>query len=261
MSTLHDDAAVHEARLDGARVRWRETGHGPAVVVIPGLGLSGRFYDRNGSAFAAAGFRFIVPAMPGFAGTAGRRTGYDVANGAAFALAFIDLLGLERVHWIGHSIGAQAVVRAAGDAPIRAASATLVGPTGAQPPGGTRLRHQAAGIAREAVHAPWKVVAAVAAEYVRISPLAYIGTWLRSASDDLLLHARNVRCPALVVAGTADPVATRRAVERLTAALPLATVARLAGGGHALPRGCAQQFNELVIAFLRRVESAAAHAT
>lgn len=253
--------AMQEAEMRGARVRWHETGTGPAVVVVPGLGLTGRFYDRNDSAFARAGFRFVVPAMPGFAGTAGPRTGHDVAQGARFVVDFIDLLGLGSVHWIGHSIGAQIVVLAAARAPDRARSVTLVGPTGAQRRGRARLTHQAAGIVREAAHASWQVVAAVARDYLRSSPLVYAGTWLRSARDEPLAHAHDVRCPALVVAGAADPVARRQAVERLAATLPDSSVVPLRGGGHALPRGCAEQFNELVIAFLRRAEGSGRHAS
>ena len=253
--TLH----VHEARTPRGRVRWRECGTGDPVVLLPGLGLTGRFYDRNASAFAAAGFRFIVPDMPSFGGTSGPLTGHAIAQGVVCAHELIDLLQLARVHWIGHSVGAQTALAITVAAPERARSLCLAGPTGSDARFLRRTLHQALGLAREAVHAGVRVIAAVARDYVRTSPLAYIGTWLRAAADEPFAHARAVPCPALLVAGTDDPVATHAFVERLAAAIPGARIAWIEGGGHALPRGCADGFNAAIISFLRTVDGGAAH--
>lgn len=250
---------VAEARTPHGRVRWRECGAGEPVVLLPGLGLTGRFYDRNAPAFAAAGFRFIVPDMPSFGGTRGALTGQGIEHGVVFAREFIDLLQLARVHWIGHSVGAQTALAVATAAPDRAMSLCLAGPTGSHARFLRRTLHQALGLTREAVHAGVRVIAAVARDYVRTSPLAYIGTWLRAAVDEPFAHAPFVSCPALLVAGTDDPVATRAFVERLAAEIPRARIAWVEGGGHALPRGCADGFNAAIISFLRTVDGGAAN--
>lgn len=240
-----------EAELDGRRVRWRETGSGDVVVVIPGLGLTGRFYARNATAFAAAGFRFIVPDLPGIGGTRGARTGLGVPEMSHFTLAFLDLLAVERAHLIGHSLGAQAVLHAAAHAAARVRAIVLVGPTGTHQRKLARIGHQIIGLGREALGAPWPVIGTVARDYVRVSPAAYLGTWLRSSADDPLAYAARVANPALLAVGTRDPVAERGFVEMLATAMPDAQIAWIDGGGHALPRDCASGFNTAAITFLR----------
>lgn len=243
-----------DARLNGRRVRWRETGSGDVVVLIAGLGLTGRFYEQNAAAFAAAGFRFIVPDLPGLGRTAGPHAGIDVPELAGFTLAFLDLLGVPRAHLIGHSLGAQPVMHVAAHASARAQSLVLAGPTGAQEPRAARLRHQMFGLFREALHAPWPVIGAVARDYVRVSPVAYVGTWLRSAADEPFGYADRIDCPALLAVGTRDPVAQRKFVEALAARMPNAQIAWIEGGGHALPRDSASGFNAAGITFLRTCE-------
>lgn len=235
--------------VDGRRVVYREAGSGPAAVLISGLGLSGRFYDRSYPAFADAGLRLIVPDLPGFGGTRGGALGQGVAETRAFMLAFADALEVKRAVWIGHSIGAQAAIDLAAQAPHRAHGIVLVGPTGA--PDHPRALHQLAALAREAWRAPFPVVARVLTDYVRTSPLAYAGTWLRYAQDRPLEKLRAVQCPALVLVGTHDPVVDAEFIALLLHGLPHAEIARVAGGTHALPRSRAHEFNTAIAKFCR----------
>ena len=243
-----------EAQLDGRRVRWREMGSGDVVVVIPGLGLTGRFYGRNATAFAAAGFRFIVPDLPGLGGTRGPRTGIGVPEMSRFTLAFLDLLAVERAHLIGHSLGAQAALHAAAHAAARVRAIVMVGPTGRHRQKLARISHQIIGLGREALGASLPVIGTVARDYVRVWPAAYLGTWLRCSADDPLAYAARVANPALLAVGTRDPVAERGFVEMLATAMPNAQIAWIDGGGHSLPRDCASGFNAAAVTFLRACE-------
>lgn len=53
--------------------------------------------------------------------------GYDVDNLAHDALALMDRLGIDRVHWVGLSIGGVVGVRLAAEHPERVASLSLIG--------------------------------------------------------------------------------------------------------------------------------------
>lgn len=238
-------------QLDGKRVVYREAGSGAPVVVISGLGLSGRFYDRSYGAFASSGLRLVVPDLPGFGGTRGGWLGQDVAGSCAFMLAFADALEIQRAVWVGHSIGAQTAIELAASSPHRARGIVLVGPTGA--PGKPRALRQVVALGIEAVRAPFPVVLRVLSDYARTSPLAYGGTWLRFSRDRPLDKLRAVQCPTQVVIGTRDPVADAEFVELLLRRLPAAEVTTVAGGTHALPRSEAEQFNAAVTQFCRRV--------
>ncbi|HSJ15225.1 MAG TPA: alpha/beta hydrolase [Longimicrobiales bacterium] len=243
---------VRRLELEGRRVTYREAGAGAPVVVASGLGLSGRFYDRNFPAFAAAGLRLIVPDLPGFGGSRGGRRGLGVAETRDFLLAFTRAVGVAGAIWVGHSIGAQAALQVAVHAPHRARGIVLVGPTGE--PGSGRLLKQAWALARESVRVPPAVVARVLSDYVRTSPLSYIGTWIRHARDRPQQRLSAVQCPALILVGTRDPVVSADYLELLLRRLRHSRLERIAGGTHALPRSRAAEFNSAVIAFCRELE-------
>ena len=242
------DEARH-VELPGGTASYREAGAGIPAIITAGLGLTSRFYEQSYAPFAAAGIRLIVPDLPGWGDTPGPRTGLRAEQSAEFLLDFIAALGIQRAVWIGHSLGAQPVVRIAAGKPHRAAGIVLVGPTGA--PGRGRRFRQALGLATEAGRTSAGVIAAVAREYLSTSPAKYIGTWLRHGGDDIVQTLPHVRCPALILCGDADPVSRAPYIELLRHRIPQARVEWVCGATHALPRGHAAEFNRAVIEFIR----------
>lgn len=235
--------------IGGGRASYREAGSGVVAIVTAGLGLTSRFYEESYAAFAAAGIRLIVPDLPGWGDTPGPRTGLHPADTAGFLIEFAAALGVRRAVFIGHSLGAQAVVRVAERRPDLARGIVLVGPTGA--PDRIKLLRQAWGLAVETRRTSLAVIGAVAREYIRTSPVRYLGTWIRHGRDDLVARLPRVQCPALILAGDADPVSRPEFIELLRHRLPRARVERVSGGTHALPRGNAEEFNRIVIGFVR----------
>lgn len=242
-------------RLDagGLRASYREAGSGRTAIVTAGLGLTSRFYEESYDAFAAAGIHLLVPDLPGWGETPGPRTGLTASGSADFLIAFAQAAGVRRAVWIGHSLGAQAVVHVAARRPDLAAGIVLAGPTGA--PGRLELLRQARGLAVEAKRTSWQVIRAVARDYIRTSPVRYVGTWLRHTNDSLLERLPAVQCPALILAGDADPVCRPEFIELLRHRMPHAAIAWIRGGTHALPRGHAEAFNRAVIAFIQSIDS------
>jgi pimeloyl-ACP methyl ester carboxylesterase len=233
--------------VDGLRIRYAEAGDGPPVILIPGLGLTARFYAASFPAFAEAGLRLIVPDPPGFGASGAPHPTPDIPAMAALMTAFAGALRIDRAVWIGHSVSAQVCLALAAARPETATRLVLVGPTGgARKP---RLR-QAAGIAREALRAPFRSVATVAADYLRTSPRRYLALWLAAARDDTLAHARRVRCPTLILVGTADPVVPADAIARLLQALPDGRLMHVPGAGHALPHEDPAALHRIVLSFL-----------
>jgi pimeloyl-ACP methyl ester carboxylesterase len=239
-----------QIEVRGNNASYRESGSGIAAIVTAGLGLTGRFYEESYAAFADAGIHLMVPDLPGWGDTPGPHTGLHPADTAGFLIDFARALGVRRAVWIGHSLGAQAVIHLAGRRPDLATAIVLVGPTGA--PGRLELLRQAWGLAVEARRTSPGVIGAVAREYLRTSPIRYIGTWVRHSRDELVDRLSHVRCPALILAGDADPVCRPMFIELLRHRMPHATVEWVRGGTHALPRSRADEFNRRVVDFVRR---------
>ena len=236
-------------RVGGAWAYYAEAGAGPPVVVAAGLGLSTRFYEPLMLACARAGLRLLVPDLPGFGRTPGPLTGCSVAGTAGWLLRFADAVGLDGPGWLGHSVGCQVVSAIAAEQPGRAAALALSGPTGA--PGRHRPLRQLGLLARAAAGEPGSLLLAVARSYLRMSPTAYVGSWLRAGRDQPAARLARVRCPVLVLVGERDPMPESAFVALLRDRLPSVTVAHLRGGGHGLPREAAEAFTRVAAPFFR----------
>lgn len=234
--------------IDGRSVRYRAAGTGPPVLFAAGLGLSADFYAPNMQFLAAAGFRAIAPDLPGSGRTKGDAFGSTVEEASAHLVAFARALDIQHAGWIGHSLGCQAVLHIAAEHPELTRSIILSGPTGGHR---HRLAHQVGAMAVAVVTEPWRLMKAVARDYIRQSPLTYLGTWVKAAKDDPVRYARLVTCPVLILMGARDRVPGEAFIAELTTSLRNVEVKRLPGGQHGLPLDAEPEFDAAVVAFLR----------
>lgn len=255
--TAEGDAAVDWARerrvQAGAwRVRWREAGAGPAVVLAHGLGLSADFWWRNGPPLAAAGFRVLAPDLPGFGKTEGPPH-LPVPDQAAALAAWADAIGLGRAAYVGHSVSCQAALELAATEPARVAALVLAAPTGDPRP--LRMLRQAAGFVADPVFEPLGLIPTVGEHYLRAGVGRWFRTWAAAASHDALATAKRVTAPGIVVLGRHDTVVRLGFAEELAAALPGGRCVVVEHGAHAVVFDAPEAFNAEVVGFLREVES------
>ncbi|MGQ0814205.1 MAG: alpha/beta fold hydrolase [Gemmatimonadota bacterium] len=239
----------HWIRLNGREVRYIEAGAGAPVIFGAGLGISADFYKPNLESLAHAGFRAIAPDLPGFGETDGKRFGCSIVELAEHLSAFARALHIAHAHWVGHSIGCQAVLQLASRNPELVRSIVLAGPTGGY---GRRLPHQVGALAYHAVKEPWRLLKAVMRDYMRLSPFTYLGTWIKAARHDPLASAHAVKCPVLILIGTRDRMPGKEFVAQLAHKLGDAQVLKVAGGQHGLPLDAQRGFDTAVVEFLRR---------
>lgn len=237
-------------RVAGRRVRYHEAGSGPPLVIVHGLGLSGRFWRDHFPAFSRAGLRVLAPDLPRFGESEGPLFGQTIEEVAEWLLAFAAEVEVESAAWLGHSLAAQAVLELAARRPARAWALVLATPTGA--PGRYRLARQALEFARDIGREPLALIPAVLREYVRGSPCAFLGSWIKAARHSPLEAAGAVRCPALLVVGRDDPVVPDDFPDALARRIGAAEIARLRGGSHGVVFEHRDEFDRRVIAFLRR---------
>lgn len=254
--TREGDAAVDWARerwtRAGAwRVRWREAGEGPAIVLVHGLGLSADFWWRNGPPLAAAGFRVLAPDLPGFGKTDGPPH-LPVPEQARALAEWADALGLGPAAYVGHSVSCQAVLELAATEPARVTALVLAAPTG--DPGALRMLRQAAGFVADPVFEPLGLIPTVGEHYFRAGIKRWLRTWAAAGRHDAIAAARRVRAPGIVILGRSDPVVRLGFAEELAAALPGGRCVTLERGAHAVVFDAAEEFNEAVVRFLRSTE-------
>src|SRR3954471_15269913 len=94
----------HLKLRDGADLYYETHGHGPPLLLVPGLGGDGRWWGENVAKLAAQ-FTVVVHDHRGTGRSTLSRIQYSVAQMADDALQLIEALGFDKVHWCGHSTG------------------------------------------------------------------------------------------------------------------------------------------------------------
>jgi pimeloyl-ACP methyl ester carboxylesterase len=268
----------------GARVHYVDEGAGAAVVLVHGLAGS-TFSWRAVLPELAKEFRVVAVDLPGF-GLSDRRPGigYGHERQAERLAALLELLGIERAAFVGHSMGGAIVERLAARRPERVERLVLVAPASAGRPAVVASR-AAVWMAFEAmslVAASPSVMYALARRSLRrmvadpafvtddvvrgyVDPLLVPGTFraMREMATERALEAGvdpgSVGVPVLVLAGERDTVVAPAVAEWLAGALPYAGPAVvIERAGHLLAEERPDAFLRAVLPFLRTGSTAQA---
>jgi pyruvate dehydrogenase E2 component (dihydrolipoamide acetyltransferase) len=120
--------------VDGIKVRYSRQGSsaGQTVVLLHGFGgdLDNWLFNLGPLAAVAD---VVALDLPGHGQSAVTLPDASVEALARFVAAFLDGLGIERAHLVGHSLGAAIAAQLALDEPERAAGLVLVAPAGFGP--------------------------------------------------------------------------------------------------------------------------------
>jgi pimeloyl-ACP methyl ester carboxylesterase/flavin reductase (DIM6/NTAB) family NADH-FMN oxidoreductase RutF len=90
---------------DAAHVGYRRTGHGPAVVLIHGVGLQKGVWEPQAAALETD-YDVIALDLPGHGSSSRPPASPRLADYADAIRAVLDEFGIERAHVVGHSMGA-----------------------------------------------------------------------------------------------------------------------------------------------------------
>jgi len=211
-----------------------DTGEGPPVVMVHGLGGDSNSFQTLMAALS--GYRVLRPDLPG-AGRSALRPGLAGLKGLAGALRDgLRAAEVTRAHFVGHSMGTLICQYLAVERPAEVASLTLFGPI-LEPPTAARqgLKERGAAARAQGMAAIADAVStgSVSADSRKANPVtqAFVRESLMrqdpkgyAAHCDALSAAPAadhgaIRCPTLLVAGEADPVAPVEMARRLNQAI------------------------------------------
>lgn len=132
MTTSQSDALIFLPRPEG-RIAYTDTGSGPLVVAVPGMGDLRSTYDDVVPALVAAGYRVVVTDLRGHGDSDTTfRTHGDEATGSDL-LALVEHLGAGPAVLLGNSMGASAAAWAAAERPDLVRGLVLLSPLLRQP--------------------------------------------------------------------------------------------------------------------------------
>lgn len=118
---------------DGLQLHYQDVGTGEAVVFIHGSGpgASGHSnFKQNYPAFAAAGYRVIVPDLPGYGASSKPQTVYSLDFFVSALSGLLDALDIQRCVLVGNSLGGAIAIKLALDQPGRVSRLVLMAPGG-----------------------------------------------------------------------------------------------------------------------------------
>ncbi|WP_420456002.1 alpha/beta fold hydrolase [Rubrivirga sp.] len=116
---------------DGREIVYLDTGTDlPPLVAVHGIGASKDHWPRL-AALVADRVRVVAPDLPGF-GESDVTGDLSMVGQAQAVVAFLDALGLDRVHLAGSSMGGRVVAEVAHRHPDRLRSLWLLAPAGAE---------------------------------------------------------------------------------------------------------------------------------
>ena len=245
--TAHKAPIHHDIRLPGGRSHHYVSvgASGPRVVLLHGFTDSWRSFELLFEGLAAK-FQLFAFDQRGHGGSEVAHS-YATPDFAADAIAFIESLGGEPVHLVGHSLGTIVAQRIAQTRPDLLASLILISaaPSTAGHPGLQEMRGDlaafadhvprdyATGFQASTAHQP--LAPAQLAIFVDESMKLSLDTWRRTV-DGLLADtalSTPIAVPTLSIWGVRDGVFDAAAQQALARKIPQLVVAHYEDVGHA----------------------------
>jgi 3-oxoadipate enol-lactonase len=260
------------ADLNGTRLYYEVAGQGAPVVLVHGLGLDTRMWDGQVDPLADR-YRVIRYDVRGF-GKSALPTGAEFRH-ADDLRALLDYVGATKAHVLGLSMGGRIALHHALLYPDATSSLTLVDSAldgfewseqweasleaiaehaqqaGAKAANEMWLRHE--------LFAPARERSECRAQLERIVGESSGWQWLnespaRGIDPPGADRLSEVRVPTLVVVGERDLPDFQRIADRLASGIPSARKVVLNGVGHMSNMENAEEFNSIVLTFLRELE-------
>jgi 3-oxoadipate enol-lactonase len=246
------------------------TGSGPDIVLLHGVGLDHRLWDRCVPRLAEA-HRVTAVDLRGHGASPPAAPGTGLGDLAADVLATLDTVGAARVHLVGFSLGALVAAYVAATAPERVATLALVSSVAMRTPeerGAVLARLEAARtglqVTVEAAVDRWfdeewqraepETVADVRRTMLANDPASYLAcyTVFATGDADVAPLLAGITAPTLAVTGSDDPGSTPQMSDRLAAAIPEARAEVVVGARHLLPLERPRELSDTLLKHFER---------
>lgn len=256
--------------VDGLRVAYRQTGHGPAVVLLHGYVGDGEATWRDQMNVLDDEFRLVAWDAPGAGASADPPEAFGMAGYADCLAGFIAALGVAEPHLVGLSFGGALALAAAARHPGLARSLVVVsgyaGWRGSLPHEVVEQRLSQA-LALSQLSADEFVDALLPTMFATPPPAAEAERFVasmrafhpvgframaRASAEDLRGLLASIDIPTLIVHGDQDIRAPRPVAERLRAGITNAELTVLPGVGHVCNLERSTQFDATLRHWLHR---------
>lgn len=231
-----------------AKELGEDKGGDPATfVLVPGLGLSGRYMMPLAGLLASAG-KVWVPDLPGCGRSEKPPVVFDIPALADALALWMDRHAIGGAILMGHSLGAQVVVDLAVRYPELVARVVLVSPT--MDPAALRVPTQVARLLRDSLEEPLRLYWIAISDYLRAGVWRCLRTLRHALADPVERKLPQLACPVLVISGGRDPIVPQPWVDRLVRMIPDARSVAVSMAAHAVNFNSPDILSEEVLNFM-----------
>jgi pimeloyl-ACP methyl ester carboxylesterase len=239
------------ARIGGQTLFYQVAGRGPAVVLLHGLSGSTRWWRKNVEPLAAH-FRVYAVDLIGFGRS--RRQPFSLERSGETLAQWMDAVGEERFHVVGHSMGGLISVDLAARHPERLDRLVLVDALAL--PMGHGIARSALALVEALRWLPGDFLPVLVADALRAGPLTLARASWAIHQADRSAALRRIAARVLIVWGEHDTLLPAPQGAALHAALPGSEFVVIEGAGHNPMWDRPAEFNRLLTRFLREGEAA-----
>jgi pimeloyl-ACP methyl ester carboxylesterase len=236
-----------EVSVSGRPVRYEVGGEGDPVVLVHGLSGSTRWWDRNVPDLAKY-YRVYLVNLPGFGAFGRRAQRFVLAEATSWLLAWMEAVGLESAHLVGHSMGGYLSLKLAARRPEAVRTLVLVDPAGI-PSGRTMIGHLGP-LLLSARYARPAFFPVLVRDALYAGPFTLLRTARALLAEDVRGDLGRIEKPTLLVWGSLDPLIPSSIGDVMRAEIPDSRLLIIEGAGHNPMFDCPEDFNGALLAFL-----------
>jgi pimeloyl-ACP methyl ester carboxylesterase len=240
-------ASRYEVRVGGCPIRYEAAGEGEPVVLVHGLSGSTRWWSRNVQAIAERHRVYLVD-LPGFGKMHRLRRQFVLAEAADWLSGWMDGVGLERAHLVGHSMGGYICLRLAASRPEAVRRLVLVAPAGV--PTGRSMVGYLGPLLGAALYARPSFLPVLVRDALRTGPATLWRAARELLAEDARLGLRRIEAPTLLVWGERDPLVPPAIGDLLRGAIPDSKLVVLERSAHVPMFDRPEEFDAALLAFL-----------
>lgn len=220
--------------VQGLDIHYRSLGQGPPIVLVHGSGYDWQEWQENLTFFARS-FHVYAPDMPGFGLSESTGSPLTTSWSVSFLRDFMDSLGLQMTHIIGHSLGGVAALAFALSLPERVRKLVLVNS------GGLGKLDRSARLRLFMIRKAERLV-----RRDRRRP-----TFQKSSKEDWIFTDRlgDLKPPTMIIWGGRDPYLPVSQALSAQCLIPNCELHVFPNSGHAPHREHSAKFNKLVHEF------------
>lgn len=236
-----------EVEVGGRPVGYEVAGEGEPVVLVHGLSGSTRWWSRNMPALTE-GYRVYLVDLPGFGAMRRLRRQFVLAEAASWLSAWMEAVGLERAHLVGHSMGGYVSIKLAAQRPETVDRLVLVTPAGV-PAERSMLGHLVP-LALAARYATPRFLPVLAYDALRMGPVTLWRAARDLLTEDVREDLRKIEALTLLVWGKNDPLIPPSVGNLLREEISRSRLLVLEGAGHVPMFDRPREFDDALLAFL-----------